>query len=153
MGARPPLHLQKLCVGADTVEDLEAWRREVAASRAALGLDPALRHVTRTWPKRADEILRGGSLYWVIRGAILARQRVLEFEPADEGDGVARCAIVLDAEVVRTVPTPRRPFQGWRYLDGAQAPDDLPRGVAEPGELPPELQTALAELGVVRRRA
>jgi hypothetical protein len=153
MGGGPPLHLQKLCVGAETVEDLAAWQRAFAAQRRADGKDERLRHVTRAWPRRIDEILAGGSLYWVFRGLILARQRVLAAEETDEGDGVLRCGLVLDPEIVRTEAAPRRPFQGWRYLAQADAPRDLPRGSAVEGELPPDLQTALAEIGVVRRRA
>jgi hypothetical protein len=153
MSGRSPLHLQKLCVGAETVEDLVAWANAFAARRRAQGLDERLRHVTRAWPRRIDEVLGGGSLYWVFRGLILARQRVLAVEETDEGDGVARCGLVLDPEIVRTEAAPRRPFQGWRYLAQADAPRDLPRGSAAEGDLPPDLQTALTDLGVVRRRA
>ena len=77
------------------------------------------------WPKRGDELLAGGSLYWVFRGLVLARQRILGLEPRDGADGIGRCAIRLDPEVVRTAPQPRRPFQGWRYLRPEDAPRDL----------------------------
>lgn len=139
-----PLHLIKLCVGADKVEDLTDWQ----ATARARGPDGMPRHVTRMWPKRGDAVLDGGSLYWVFRGLVLARQRVLRFDPVTGQDGIARCAIVLDPDVVRTEPQPRRPFQGWRYLDPADAPRDLP--AVRPGDdaLPPELDAALAELGL-----
>lgn len=107
------------------------------------------RHVTRMWPKRADEILGGGSIYWVIKGLVQCRQRILRFDEVDHGDGIRRCAIVLDPEVVRVTPTTRRPFQGWRYLKAADAPRDLPAGKGTDDELPPDLSAALAEIGVL----
>jgi hypothetical protein len=100
------------------------------------------------WPKRGDEILNGGSLYWVFKGVILARQRILGLEERVGGDGIARCAIVLDAEVVRTEGAPRRPFQGWRYLAQDDAPRDLPKGRAREEALPASLAQALAEIGL-----
>jgi hypothetical protein len=144
MGGRGPLHLLKLCVGADGVEDLADWHASQPPG--------PLRHVTRTRPKRADDVLDGGSLYWVFKGLVLARQRILGLDPAPGTDGVTRCAIVLDRALVRTEAQPRRPFQGWRYLPAAEAPPDI-SGDAGAETLPPELGAALAALGVVRRRA
>ncbi len=141
------LHLLKLCVGAERVEDLEAWQRARVAERRAQGLDPRPRHVTRMWPRREAEVLGGGSLYWVFKGLILGRQRIEALEEVTGGDGIRRCAIVLDAHVVRTEVAPRRPFQGWRYLPAADAPADLKAGDAS-ADLPHELRRALAELGV-----
>ncbi|OOY18666.1 MULTISPECIES: DUF1489 family protein [Thioclava] len=135
------VNLIKLCVGAEKVEDLIAWQ----ASRYGKG--PAM-HVTRMWPKRADEILNGGSLYWVFKGAVLARQRVLELSEVMGADGIARCAIVLDREVVRTEALSRRPFQGWRYLSPEDAPRDLPKGRDREEALPRELAVALSEIGL-----
>ena len=119
------VHLLKLCVGADVVEDLIDWQADRMAERRAAGEDPGPFHVTRMWPKRADALVAGGSLYWVFRGRVLARQRILGLEPRLGADGVGRCAIRLDAQVVRTLPQPRRPFQGWRYLRPEDAPGDL----------------------------
>ena len=138
-----PLHILKLCVGCESVEDLADWQRE----RAAELPDGLPRHVTRMWPKRADEVLAGGSLYWIVKGNILVRQRIVRLDPVDRGDGITRCALVFDPELVRTEPAPRRAFQGWRYLKSEDAPRDLP--AARPGEetLPPELAEALAEFG------
>ncbi|WP_339948855.1 DUF1489 domain-containing protein [uncultured Albimonas sp.] len=146
----PRLHIVKLCVGAESVEDLESWQRARAAEALATGRDPRPIHVTRMWPRREDEILSsGGSLYWVIKGVVLARQRIEEMQEVDRGDGVRRCALVLDPEIVRTQPAPRRPFQGWRYLSPEAAPGDLSSpGGAPAGDLPPELARALADLGV-----
>ncbi len=115
------LHLIKLCVGADSVEDLAGWQ----AARIAESGAAAAQHVTRMWPKRGDELLDGGSLYWVIRGVLQARQRIVGLEPRDGADGVRRCAILLDPEIVRIAARPRRPFQGWRYLRETDAPRDV----------------------------
>lgn len=138
------VNLLKLCVGADRVEDLIEWqdrrRAEVPGWRT--------QHVTRMWPRREAEILAGGSLYWVFKGLVLARQRILALEERRGEDGVLRCAIVLDPGIVRTEPQPRRPFQGWRYLDPEEAPRDLPKGRAEDSDLPPAMAAALAEIGL-----
>ncbi len=138
------LHILKLCVGADTVEDLIDWQ----ATRRAQGSDGLPVHVTRMWPKRAAELLDGGSLYWVIRGEIRARQRLVRLDERIGADGIRRCALVLDPEIHRTRAAARRPFQGWRYLPADEAPADLPRARAGDDTLPPELDAALAELGL-----
>jgi hypothetical protein len=152
MGGAGPTHLLKLCVGAGSVEDLEAWRDEWAAQERAAGRPESLLHVTRLWPKRAESLLAGGSLYWVIGGAVRARQRIIALEPVDEGDGIIRCGVRLAPAVTRTAPRPVRPFQGWRYLDAKDAPADL-AGTEGWAELPPDLENALAEFGVAWRRS
>lgn len=138
------VNLLKLCVGAERVEDLEVWQARRAASTA----DGLPCHVTRMWPRRADEVLRGGSLYWVFKGVILARQRILRLDPQTGDDGVTRCAIVMEAQITRTEAAPRRPFQGWRYLDPADAPRDLEAARGGDDDLPAPLRAALAEIGV-----
>jgi hypothetical protein len=125
----------KLCVGCDTVEELLAWH-------AASG-QPWTMH-TRQTPKRAAEMIDGGSLYRVFKGVILCRQRILDIATVGEGAN-ARCEVTLDREVVRVAPTPRRAFQGWRYLEAKDAPEDLAEELA--GDLPPELARQLRELG------
>jgi hypothetical protein len=135
----------KLCVGADSIADLVEWQ----ATARAQGPDGLPRHVTRMWPRRATALLAGGSLYWVIAGAIRVRQRILRLDPVTGADGVARCALVLDPALVATAAAPRRPFQGWRYLAPAEAPADLPRGAADDPALPEGLARALAEIGVL----
>lgn len=142
------VHLIKLCVGAEGVEDLSAWQSDRMAERRAAGLEPHPFHVTRMWPKRAEDLLAAGSLYWVFRGLVLARQRIIGLEPRRGEDGIERCAIRLDPEIVRTVPQPRRPFQGWRYLRPEDAPADLAPG-REGRQLPPALAAGLAEIGVL----
>lgn len=138
------INLLKLCVGADSVEDLLDWQGE---QRPHWPAGSAV-HVTRMWPKRESELLEGGSLYWVIKGAILARQRITGLEEVNLGDGIPRCALILDLEVMRTEAAPRRPFQGWRYLDPKDSPRDLPKGRAKDDPLPPALAQALAEIGL-----
>lgn len=138
------LHLQKLSVGTENVADLEAWQN----TKRAQAPDGLPRHITRMWPKRADEILAAGSMYWVIKGSIQARQRIVRFDEYDSTDGIRRCAIVLDPKIVRVVPSLKRPFQGWRYLKAADAPMDLPEGREAEEPLPPSLSAALAEIGV-----
>ena len=138
------LHILKLCVGCESVEDLADWQKDRA--RELPGGLP--RHVTRMWPKQAQAVLDGGSIYWVIKGTVLVRQRILRLDPVEGEDGITRCALVLDPELVRTEPAPRRPFQGWRYLKPGDAPRDLPAQRAGDDELPPELAEALANLGL-----
>jgi hypothetical protein len=132
------LHLIKLCVGAATPEDLAAWR----ARRKAAGHRPIVH--TRQTPKRAGEILGGGSLYWVFRGVTLIRQNVLAIETVGEGTQ-RRCEILLDEAMIPTAPQPRRAFQGWRYLDPKEAPADF--GDAAEGDFPPDLARRLREAG------
>ena len=139
------INILKLCVGAESVEDLIDWHD--MPSRPAGPRAPRV-HVTRMWPKREAEVTGGGSLYWVIKGVVLARQRILRLEEVIGADGIRRCALVLDAEVIRTEPAPRRPFQGWRYLDPPKCPRDLPKGRAKEDTLPPELARALADIGL-----
>ena len=149
MSDAPRLNLLKLCVGAESVGDLAAWiERRRAAARAAGETDLRHRHVTRMRPRRAEELLAGGSLYWVFKGVILARQRILDLDEATGADGATRCAIVLDDEIVRTRARTCRPFQGWRYLSAEAAPPDL-GGYAQAAEaLPAELEEALDRFGV-----
>ena len=131
------LHLIKLVVGCDTVEDLIAWRRP------QLGEPWILR--TRQTPKRAAELIDGGSVYRVFKGLVLCRQRILDINTVGEGQA-ARCQVMLDDEVVLTQPLPRRPFQGWRYFEGKDAPADL----ASPGDtasVPQDLAVMLREIG------
>ena len=139
-----PLHLMKLCVGATSVEDLCDWQ-DSQRGRWPSGIAV---HVTRMWPKRAEAVTGGGSLYWVIKGVILARQRILSLEPCDGADGIRRCAIHLAQDVIRTEPAPRRPFQGWRYLEPETAPRDLPGARALEPHLPADLARALADIGL-----
>jgi hypothetical protein len=138
------LHLMKLSVGTEDVRDLADWQ----AGRGR-GPDGLPRHVTRMWPKREAELLDGGSIFWAIRGVILCRQRIVRLDEVRGADGIPRCALILDPTLVRVTPTPRRPFQGWRYLPAQDAPRDLGDWPAGEEDLPPKLSMALAEVGVV----
>jgi hypothetical protein len=129
-----PLHLIKLCVGVSDVETLE---------RNAGRSDWRIVH-TRMTPKRAREIEEGGSLYWVIKGSVLCRQRVLDIATKGEGQ-TSRCEITLDSRIVRTAPLVRRPFQGWRYFEAREAPHDLTS--AGETDLPGDLVRELRDLG------
>ena len=132
------LHLIKLCVGAANPEELRAWRAE----RMAAGHRPIVH--TRQTPKRADEILDGGSLFWVFKGVILIRQSVLAIETIGEGPQ-RRCEILLDPAMIPTAPQPRRAFQGWRYLPPEDAPADFGAVVSE--DIPQDLARRLREAG------
>ena len=139
------INLIKLSVGSESVDTLMAWQD----SRKPLYEDGLPRHVTRMWPKREAEILNGGSIYWVIKGVVQCRQKILRLDEVRGEDGVRRCAIVLDPEVHRTQNALKRPFQGWRYLKPADTTADLPKGRAEDDSLPDDLNRALAEIGVL----
>ncbi len=139
------VNLIKLSVGTESVEGLAAWH----ATKAAQTADYLPCHVTRMWPKRTEEVLNGGSIYWVIKGLVQCRQRILRLDEVIGSDGIRRCAIVLEPELHRTQSATKRPFQGWRYLNPADAPPDLPKGRAQEDPLPPELNRALAEIGVL----
>ncbi|MGL4310256.1 MAG: DUF1489 family protein [Paracoccaceae bacterium] len=138
------VNLLKLCVGADSVEDLLDWQR-THPSPFPTG---ERRHVTRMWPKREPELLAGGSLYWIIKGSILCRQRILRLDEVRGADGILRCGLVMEPRVIRTEAAPRRPFQGWRYLDPKDSPRDLPEGRSGDSTLPDEVALALAEIGL-----
>ena len=138
-------HLIKLSVGTDSIETLAAWQQSGAAQTA----DGLPCHVTRMWPRRGAEVLNGGSIFWVFQGLIQCRQPIRRLDRVMGGDGIERCAIVLEPGLIRVSPAPRRPFQGWRYLKPEDAPADLPANRQDEDELPPELAGALAEIGVL----
>lgn len=149
------LHLLKMAVGAESVADVARYQKRRRAERRANGEGNGTFHFTRNFPRRAEEVLDGGSLYWIIRGEIVARQRILGFEErVRPGRRRRRCAIRLAAEIVRTVPMAHRPMQGWRYLKPEDAPPDLkdaPREARARGadRLPPRLARELRELGLI----
>ncbi len=144
-----PLHLLKLCVGCDSIADLESWIEENRLFAKRLGRPYEQFHTTRMVPRRMAEIAGSGSLYWVIKGQVSCRQRVLEIRPFTDGDGVGRCHLVLEPEVVPVVPRPFRPFQGWRYLNAAEAPADLGTASADGATMPEALRRELAGLGLL----
>jgi hypothetical protein len=143
------LHLVKLCVGAESIADLEEWIAERVAERARRGESARHAHVTRMVPKRADELVDGGSLYWVIKGRISARQRLLAVEPFVDVDGVGRCRLWLDPAVVPITPRPMRAFQGWRYFAAKDAPPDLAAAGEGAEAMPEALRRELSALGLL----
>ena len=144
-----PLHLIKLCVGCDHVEELEAWIRQRLKDKRRRGQKPEHTHTTRMVPKRADELVDGGSLYWVIRGEIMCRQRLRAVRPFRDGEGIGRCHLVLEPKVVLVEPRPYRAFQGWRYLAPKDAPRDLDRAAPGAGAMPEPLRRELRGLGLL----
>lgn len=141
------LHLLKLAVGVNSVEHLAELQAARLAEARAAGRPPLLVHVTRQTPKETAALLDGGSLYWVIRGLVSARQRLVALEPVEGSDGVRRCALVLDPELVETETQSRKPHQGWRYLKPEDAPADRRAGSAEGGD--PKLAAELRALGLL----
>jgi len=143
------VHLVKLCVGVETVQDLAVWQAERLLRLAQAGETPELCHRTRRMPRRWEEILDGGSLYWVVKGFVLVRQRILDLKEASKDDGTPACGIVLDPELVTTRPQPRRAFQGWRYLEVADAPADARALASAEADIPPGMREELRELRLI----
>jgi hypothetical protein len=142
-----PLHLLKLCVGVDTLEQLAQWQKRRIADQKKKGKKPELMHVTRQTPKRAAELLDGGSLYWVIKGQVAVRQRLIELRPLSR-NGVPHCGLVYDKKLVPTLRRAHRPFQGWRYFKDSDVPPDV-RELKGGKGLPAALKMELAELGLL----
>lgn len=143
------VHLVKLCVGVETVPELQAWQTERLKNLRKAGRRAELCHRTLQAPRRRDEVLDGGALYWVIKGFILVRQRIVDLRPDRKDDGTPCCGIVLDKELVTTRPQARRAFQGWRYLEPADAPADVRVFDAASAEIPPAMRAELRELRLI----
>lgn len=137
------LHILKLCVGVSEIDELRRWVSDWRKGRDTLD------HVTRMFPRRKSEIVPGGSLYWVIRGLILARQPIADIEAVTGSDGIERCRIVFKPRIIPVRPTPRRAFQGWRYLEAADAPPDLARSDKSLQGLPEKMRRELSHLGLI----
>jgi hypothetical protein len=144
-----PLHLIKLCVGADSVEDLRQWIGQRLKQKKARGEKAEHIHTTRMQPKRAEELLDGGSLFWVIRGQIMCREVLRDVRPFTDKEGIARCRLVLGPKVVLVEPRPFRAFQGWRYLVDKDAPRDLDRAAPGAKNMPETMRRELRELGLL----
>jgi hypothetical protein len=144
------LHIVKLCVGCDSVEDLAAWQKKRLKDMKARGHTPQLKHVTRNTPKRGAEIEGEGSLYWVVKGTIRCRQRILGFVSRKDREGKPACEILLDPKLVRTQAKPMRAFQGWRYFEADAAPPDLDaKSAAAAAKLPEKMAEELRALGLL----
>ena len=143
------LHMIKLAVGIESVRHLaevQARRLEQARQR---GEPAVLRHLTRNAPRQRHELLDGGSLYWVIRGFVRVRQRLIAIEEAVNARGVPCCALVYDPRHTRTEWRPHRPFQGWRYLKAEDAAPDARTGAGDADHLPTEMVVELRDLGLL----
>ena len=140
------LHLIKLCVGVDSIQELVDWQTGRLKERKKRGAPLVLMHVTRQMPKRAEDLLDGGSLYWVIKGHIACRQTILELKSVTK-NGTPHCGIVYDPKLIATVRRFHRPFQGWRYLEAKDAPPDARDLTGK--NLPEALKVELADLGLL----
>jgi hypothetical protein len=143
------LHLIKLCVGADSVEDLQSWIDERMAVKKKRREPLEHKHITRMAPKRGEALLDGGSLYWVIKGQIAARQVLQDIRPFVDGDGIGRCELVLEPKARAVLPRPYRPFQGWRYFEPKDAPPDLTARLGDVAHMPEEMRRELSGLGLL----
>ena len=141
------VHLIKLAVGVEDFDHLAQLQAQRIRDNDAGGLGPYPRHITRQRPKRGPELVGGGSIYWVIKGVVRARQRILALEDVVDADGISRCALVLDADLRPTRPKAHRPFQGWRYFDPANAPKDSTPG--DGADIPDDLARTLDNLGLL----
>lgn len=137
------LHIIKLCVGAQSIEDLSDWQKQRRRDHGVIA------HRTRMIPKRREELLDGGSIYWVIKGQIAVRQPLADLRVMTCDDGIKRCDLVLKEGLIPVYPTPRRAFQGWRYLNEEDAPDDLNEKTMGLGAIHPKMRADLVELCLI----
>ncbi len=143
------LHLLKMAVGIETVGHLaQVQKQKMARAKDGPGAS-GLRHVTRNAPRRSREILDGGSIYWIIKGAIRVRQRILGIDLGTDAEGRRYCELSLDPTLVRTIPRPNKALQGWRYLENSDAPMDLDAGDGMTGDMPAEMVAELRTLGLL----
>jgi hypothetical protein len=143
-----PLHLIKLCVGCDSVKDLEDWVKEKLAALKK-GAPREHTHTTRMVPKRAEELVDGGSLYWVIRGQVMCREKIIAVRPFVDKEGIGRCRVAMVPKVILVEPRPFRAFQGWRYLAPKDAPRDLDRAAPGARDMPETMRRELTQLGLL----
>jgi len=143
------LNLIKLCVGCDSVKELDQWIEQRLKQRRKRGLSPEHMHRTRMVPKRVTELLDGGSLFWVIRSEVLCRQRLIDVHPFVDKAGIGRCHLVLEPKLVLVEPRPWRAFQGWRYLESKDSPRDLDRVAPGAKNMPESMRRELRGLGLL----
>lgn len=143
------LHLIKLCVGVDSIRELDEWIRQRTAEKKKKKQPLEYIHTTRMMPTQKGALLDGGSLYWVIKGVISCRQKLIDLRPFADKEGIRRCRIVLDPRLVPVVPKPRSAFQGWRYLRADEAPADLAKGAKGVAAMSEEMRRQLHELGLL----
>ena len=140
------IHLQKLSVGSESIQTLQAWQKLVVNRRVQQGLSAHHEHVTRMTPKRKEELLDGGSIYWVIKGQIQCRNEIVDLEVTQTSDGRKACAIIMSPTLIPVIPVPKRAFQGWRYLKPEDVPIDL-IGTSGANDLPAHIRAQLVDIG------
>ena len=143
------VNILKLCVGIEDTDHLAEVQKMRLENKRRAGLPAELIHVTRSFPRRANEVLDGGSLYWVIRGVIRVRQKIIELRETVNDAGKPACGIVLDEEHVLTERRSFRAFQGWRYFSAEDAPRDINDLDADTSSLPEDMADELKELGLI----
>jgi hypothetical protein len=143
------LHLMRLAVGVRDIEHLASIQKKRKSIILPKKAGRAVPSYTTHMPKRTEELLEGGSLYWVIKGWMRVRQRLMGFRPYVDDEGKARCMLLLDRELVPILPTAFKPFQGWRYLELANAPKDLAKAGKGAAKMPPKMLAELRELGLL----
>src|ERR1700755_641769 len=143
------LHLIKLAVGCESVKELKEWIAERMLAAKKKGLPQHHIHVTRMTPKRVGDTRGGGSLYWVIRGEVAAREKLIAIEPFRDKDGIGRCRLVMQPKVIAVLPRPMRAFQGWRYFVHSDVPPDLGSAGAGIAAMPEPLRRELRDLGLL----
>jgi len=144
-----PLHLIKLCVGVDSIRELDEWIKERMAQKKKKKEAIEHIHTTRMMPTQKDALLDGGSLYWVIKGIVSCRQKLIDLRQFTDKEGIKRCRIVMDPKLIPVLPKPRSAFQGWRYLKANEAPADLAKGAKGATAIPEEMRRELNELGLL----
>jgi hypothetical protein len=144
-----PLHLIKLCVGCDSVAELEDWIKQTLKEKKRQEQKAERIHTTRMTPKRIEELVDGGSIYWVIKGQITCRERIIDVRPFTDKDGIGRCQLVLEGKLVLVELRPRVAFQGWRYLDAKNAPPDLLHISPGVEKMPEQMRRELRDLGLL----
>ena len=137
-------HLKKLAVGIDSVKNLKIRQKIIFNEYNKII------HVTRNTPKKKDDLIAKGSMYWVIKRRVLVRQKIKDINLVIRNDGSKGCEIELDSELIKVIPTPMRPFQGWRYYSSEDVPADLSLNVNNDNEeaLTDELNAELIKLGL-----
>jgi hypothetical protein len=143
------LHLVKLCVGVDSIRELDEWIKERMAQKKKKKEAIEHIHTTRMMPTQKEALLGGGSLYWVIKGIVSCRQKLIDLRQFTDKEGIKRCRIVMEPKLVPVVPKPRSAFQGWRYLKANEAPADLSKGAKGAAAIPEEMRRELHELGLL----
>ena len=148
--SEPTINIVKLAVGVQSVEELALIQRRFLNQPSAQ-TSKGFYHSTKLMPKKHEAIVESGSLYWVIKGVICARQKIVEIIKQEEPDGIKRCRIYLEDSIIKTTPIRKRPFQGWRYLKKNKTPADIidPITGTFDDDIPLDVQQQLLEVGLL----